>query len=43
VKSHGQFVRCIAHLTNELKKARIISGKEKGAIQSLAAKAKLAP
>jgi len=43
VKSHGQFVRCISDLTNELKKAGIISGKEKGAIQSLAAKAKLAP
>jgi Tfp pilus assembly protein FimT len=40
---HGQFVRCISDLTNELKKAGIISGKEKGAIQSLAAKAKLAP
>jgi hypothetical protein len=39
VKNHGQFVRCVAHLTNELKKAGIISGREKGAIQSCAARA----
>jgi len=43
VTNHGQFVSCVADLTNELKKAGIISGKEKGALQSLAAKAKLAP
>ena len=35
--NHGQFVSCVAHLTNELKKAGIISGKEKGAIQSCGA------
>ena len=38
-KNHGQFVRCVAHLTNELRKAGKISGKEKGAIQSCAAQA----
>jgi hypothetical protein len=43
VTNHGQFVSCVADLTDELKKTGIISGKEKGAIQSLAAKAKLAP
>jgi choice-of-anchor C domain-containing protein len=37
--NHGQFVSCVAHLTNELKKSGIISGKEKGAIQSCAAQA----
>ena len=33
-KNHGNFVSCVAKLTNELKKAGVISGKEKGAIQS---------
>ena len=42
-KNHGQFVRCIRDLMNKLEKAGVISGKEKGAIQSSAAKAKLAP
>lgn len=41
-KNHGQFVNYIAHLTNELKAAGLISDKEKGAIQSCAVKAKLA-
>lgn len=43
VKNHGQFVRCVAHLTNKLKKDGIISGKEKGAIQSTAAQANIVP
>lgn len=37
--NHGEFVSCVAHLTNTLKKAGVISGKEKGAIQSCAAHA----
>ena len=37
-KNHGQFVSCVAHLTNEWKSAGFISGAEKGAIQSCAAK-----
>ena len=41
VKNHGQFVRCVAGLTNEMKKAGTISGKEKGAIQSTAAQANI--
>jgi hypothetical protein len=41
-KNHGQFVSCIADLTNELKKDGVISGKEKAAIQSCADKAKFA-
>jgi hypothetical protein len=41
VKNHGQFVSCVADLTNELNKGGVISGKEKGAIQSCADKAKL--
>jgi hypothetical protein len=41
--NHSQFVSCVADLTNELKEAGVISGKEKGAIQRWAAKAKLAP
>jgi hypothetical protein len=40
-KNHGQFVSCIAHLTNDLKAAGLISHKEKGAIQSCAVKANL--
>lgn len=40
-KNHGEFVRCVAGLTNELKKAGIISGKEKGAIQRCAAQANI--
>jgi hypothetical protein len=36
-KNHGKFVRCVAHLSNELKKDGLITGKEKGAIQSCAA------
>jgi hypothetical protein len=42
-KSHGQFVRCITDLTNELNEVGVISGKEKGAIQRSAAKAKITP
>lgn len=33
------FVRCVANLTNDLKKTGIITGEEKGAIQSVAASA----
>ena len=36
---HGEFVSTVASLTNDLKKAGIISGREKGAIQSAAAQA----
>ena len=38
-KNHGQFVRCVAALTNDLKAQGIITGREKGAIQSCAAQA----
>lgn len=38
-RNHGQFVSCVAHLTNEWKGARYITGKEKGAIQSCGARA----
>lgn len=37
IKNHGEFVSCVAKLTNELKKAGVITGKEKGVIQSCAA------
>lgn len=37
--NHGAFVSCVSALLNDLKKEGIISGKEKGAIQKLAAKA----
>lgn len=40
-RNHGAFVRCVSHLTNGLKKRRLITGKEKGAIQRCAAKADL--
>jgi hypothetical protein len=38
-KNHGQFVRCVAQLTNGLEQEGIISGQGKGAIQSCAAQA----
>ena len=34
--NHGEFVSCVAHLTNDWKKDRLITGKEKGAIQRCA-------
>ena len=37
--NHGNFVSCVAKLSNDLKKAGIITGEEKGAIQSCAAQA----
>jgi len=36
-KNHGKFVSCVAHLTKDLKKAKVISGAQKGKIQSCAA------
>ncbi len=36
--NHGKFVRCVAHLTNNWKKERLIRGREKGAIQRCAAR-----
>lgn len=38
-KNHGAYVSCIAHLTNSLKKAGVITGAQKGAIQRCAAQA----
>lgn len=40
-QSHGQFVSCVAHLTNDLKRAGVITGQQKGAIQSCAAQANI--
>lgn len=40
-RNHGDFVRCVARLTNELKKARMITGREAGRLQSCAAQAGL--
>jgi len=39
VNNHGEFVSCVAHLTNKLKRAGTITGQQKGAIQSCAARA----
>jgi len=39
--NHGQFVSCVAAVTNDLKKDDVIAGKQKGAIQSCAGKAKI--
>ena len=36
-KNHGKFVSCVTKRTNALKKAKDISGKQKGQIQSCAA------
>jgi hypothetical protein len=38
-RNHGEFMSCIAKLTNELKKAGVITGQEKGAIQRCAGQA----
>ena len=38
--NHGGFVSGVAHLTNDWKKADLITGQQKGAIQSAAAKDK---
>ena len=38
-ENHGAFVKCVANLTNNLKKEGIITGEEKGAIVSCAAQA----
>lgn len=38
-RNHGQFVRCVAQLTGALRRAGIISGREKGRIQRCAARA----
>jgi hypothetical protein len=40
-KNHGQYVSCVSHLTNDLKKAGVITGREKGAITSCAGQANL--
>jgi|GEM_PF-2746955 len=37
--NHGQFLSCVAEVTNDLKQAGIITGQEKGAIQNCAAQA----
>jgi PA domain len=39
--NHGGFVSCVSHLTNELKNDGLITGSQKGAIVSCAAKAGL--
>jgi hypothetical protein len=39
--SHGQFVSCVSHLTNDLKKAGTITGQQKDAIQSCAEQANI--
>lgn len=36
-RNHGQYVSCVAYVTNQLKKAGVITGKQKGEIQSCAA------
>lgn len=38
---HGQFASCVSHFLNALKKAGVISGSDKGAIQSCAAQASI--
>ena len=37
--NHGQFVSCVSHVTNDLKKAGTITGQQEDAIQSCAAQA----
>ncbi len=38
-KNHGQYVKCVSHTLNDLKKSGQITGREKGKIQRCAAKA----
>jgi hypothetical protein len=38
-RNHGQFVSCVSHMTNDLKKAGTITGQQKDAIQSCAGQA----
>jgi hypothetical protein len=40
-KNHGRFVRCVSHETNLLKRAKTITGKQKGQIQRIVAKMRL--
>ena len=40
-KNHGKFVSCVSHATNTLKKMKLITGKQKGQIQSCAARAEV--
>jgi hypothetical protein len=40
-KNHGQFVSCVAHLTNDLKREGIITEEEKSTIQRYAAQARI--
>lgn len=40
-RNHGQFISCVAHLTNELKNSGVITGQQKGAIQRCAARANI--
>ncbi|HZF08520.1 MAG TPA: PA domain-containing protein [Thermoanaerobaculia bacterium] len=39
--NHGGFVSCVSHLTNDLKKDGVISGSDKGSIQSCAGGARI--
>lgn len=39
VRNHGEYVSCIAHLTNALKQDGVLTGAQKGAIQRCAAQA----
>ncbi len=39
--NHGQFVSCVAHLTNEWKRAGLITGQEEGRIESCAARSNI--
>jgi hypothetical protein len=38
-RNHGMFVRCVAHVSNDLKRAGVISEEQKGALQRCAATA----
>ncbi|RKZ44248.1 MAG: hypothetical protein DRR16_20960 [Candidatus Parabeggiatoa sp. nov. 3] len=40
-KNQGQFVSCVSKLTNDLKKDKVLSGQQKGMIQSCSAKANI--
>ena len=37
--THGQFTSCVAHVTDDVKKAGVITGRQKGAIQNCVAQA----
>jgi hypothetical protein len=41
VENHGQYVSCVAHLTNDLKEAGLLTSQQRTTIQTLAAQSSI--